>query len=63
MSDQPNALDWAAAFGPILKEEFPNSSSLHRMAAAHELAAAVMARQSWMPLPPPPPTTGDKTDV
>ena len=44
----PNALDWASAFGPILKEAFPTESPFQRHAVAVALGEAVMIRKSWL---------------
>lgn len=53
MLDRPDILDWAAAFGPILKESFPAETSAKRMAVGEALGKAVMDRQSWFsPLDP-----------
>lgn len=41
---------WAAlgaAFGPILKEAFPDHSAVERMAVADALAEAVKVREHW----------------
>lgn len=43
----PSALDWAAAFGPILKEAFPDESQFKRHAVALALGDAAMVRKSW----------------
>lgn len=47
----PNAgglwLDLAAAFGPILKEAFADSSPAKRMAVAETLSGVVEMRQGW----------------
>lgn len=47
MLDRPDILDWAAAFGPILKEAFPAETAAKRMAVSEALGMAVMDRRSW----------------